>query len=426
MTRHLMLMKSQKKVAGLLHAKMLWIPVLLFLIPAMKTFPQATLCESLEFETGSSVMTTETKDKLDKLCNMGLDARRVRVGLTLWQDNETAPTIKATLAECRMRTVFAYLIAKNFGNLVSEIRIKPLQTVSLNRAGTTQPINQIEICILEKFPDDNDDEILKEAIPEKILEKFPGSFVKKPDTIIRGPHGTLIRFTGGSFEPFRFSDFQFQLDEMFTTEAIGNHNMSTMTTTGALVASFKAVRISVAPVNPEIPLPATLKVKATLLIPVDSAMENPTGENMVVMLPGKGSKPFITWNKTVDKPRMEMYGGRKYFVVQTDVMGYIAIGRLNSLRTAFFVKIPRFSELKITLKSDSDNSIALFNNPDQSKIRLMPGEIHPAILKEFFISAEAIDRSGNLYVLKKTVLDKFVSKKNKNCITIRKKDFVKL
>jgi hypothetical protein len=179
-------------------------------------------------------------------------------------------------------------------------------------------------------------------------------------------------------------------------------------------------------VNPEIPLPVTLAVRATVLIPVDSSMRNVITDNMLVFRPGKGNKPFITWNKSADKPHIEMYGGRNYFLVQTDVMGCLAIGRLNQTRKTFFVKIPRFTKLKITVKSDSDHFLAIFNEPNQRMIRLMSGDTHSGRVKDFFITAEGIDGWGNLYVLKQTAFDRFSSKKKKNYFVIRKKDFQKL
>ena len=113
--------------------------------------------------------------------------------------------------------------------------------------GTTSHENQIKFCILEKFPDLNEEYIIPEEIQESIRKVIPGLLVRKPDTIIKGPNGTLIRFSGESFDPYKLSDFQYKIDEMFTTEAIGNNNMSTMTSGGALINSFKAIRIWATP-----------------------------------------------------------------------------------------------------------------------------------------------------------------------------------
>jgi hypothetical protein len=96
------------------------------------------------------------------------------------------------------------------------------------------------------------------------------------------------------------------------------------------------------------------------------------------------SKPFITWNKSGDRPRVEMYGGRNYFLVQTDAMGYVTIGKLNQSRKTFFVQIPCFSKVKIIVQSDSDNFLAIFHVWDQRMIRFMPGDSHTGWVKDFF------------------------------------------
>ncbi|MCX6233663.1 MAG: hypothetical protein NT175_02920, partial [Bacteroidetes bacterium] len=147
---------------------------------------------------------------------------------------------------------------------------------------------------------------------------------------------------------------------------------------------------------------------------------------MLVFRPVKGTKPFITWNKSGDSLQVEMYGGRKYFLVETYAMGYVAIGKLNQSRTTFFVQIPRFSKVKIIVQSDSDNFLAIFHVRDQSMFRFMPGDSHAGWLKDSFISAEGIDGSGNLYILKQTAFDRFAGKKKKNYFVIRKRDFAKL
>ena len=128
-----------------------WVTALFFLIPVVKSFPQSTLCESLEFERESSVLTKTTKDKLDQLCKKTLTTKHGQIGLTVWQNDITESKPKTTLVESRMRKVFEYLIAKNCGALVSEIKIKPLQTDSIMRTGTASQENQIEVCLLEKI-----------------------------------------------------------------------------------------------------------------------------------------------------------------------------------------------------------------------------------------------------------------------------------
>lgn len=212
---------------------------------------------------------------------------------------------------------------------------------------------------------------------------------------------------------------------MFTIDEIGNSNMSTMTTTGTLISSFKAVRIWATPINSEIPLTINLNVGATMLIPVDSTMDITTTDNMVVFLPGKGSKPIITWNKSDEKPLIAWYGGKYYYLLQTKVMGFVAIGNLIATRTTCFLQIPRFVKAKITIKSDSANTNVVFQDPDKTMIRFMPGDLHPGI-KTFFITAEGVDHSGNLYILEQTSFVRFASKKKKNYFVLRKKDFEKM
>ena len=52
--------------------------------------------------------------------------------------------------------------------------------------------------------------------------------------------------------------------------------------------------------------------------------------------------------------------------------------------------------------------------------------MQPGELKDFSLTAEAFDNSGNLYVLNQTTFDRFANKKKKNSFEIRKKDFQKL
>ena len=113
-------------------------------------------------------------------------------------------------------------------------------------------------------------------------------------------------------------------------------------------------------------------------------------------------------------------------MLQTDALGYLAIGKLNQSRTTFYVQIPRFRKIKITVKSDSDNALAIFNDPDQKVIRLKPGDLQSDGLKDFSLTAEAVDNSGNLYALNQTSFNRFAIKKKKDCFQIRKKDFQKL
>jgi hypothetical protein len=224
---------------------------------------------------------------------------------------------------------------------------------------------------------------------------------------------------------YTLSDFMFEVDEMFNIENIGSYNMTTMITTGTLIASFNAVRIWVTPLNTEIPVPGELKIRATILIPVDSAMDTPESLNRFVFRPGTGRKPFVIWSKSVDSLSLEVYAGRKYFMVQTETMGNLAIGTLNQTRTPFYIQIPRFRKIKVTVKSVSDNTLAIFNDPDQKVIHLKPGDSRPDMIEDLFITAECIDRSGNLYVLKQIPFNKFAMKNKKNSYEIRKRDFQK-
>ena len=414
----------QKEVSSTAAAKMLTIIILFILIPCINVFPQSILCDNLLFEPESSILTIQMKNQVDQLLDKTMSIRRRHIGLTVWHNDDPQSIAKTTLAENRMRNLFAYLIAKNCGNLVSEIRIKPLKSDSLLRYDSLQQANLIEFCILERFPDDND--IENDTIWETIRQVVPLTVIREPDTIIRGANGTLVRFQGRSLGSYKLSDFRYEIDEMFNNDAIGNNNMSTMTNTGALIASFRAVRIWAVSLNPEIPVPASLLVGATILIPVDSTTETPDPRNIIAFRPGKGSKSFITWSKSGDSLRVETYGGRRYFMLQTDAMGYLAIGKLNQSRTTFYMQIPRFRKIKITVKSDSDNALAIFNDPDQKVIRLKPGDLQSDGLKDFSLTAEAVDNSGNLYALNQTSFNRFAIKKKKDCFQIRKKDFQKL
>ena len=105
-------------------------------------------------------------------------------------------------------------------------------------------------------------------------------------------------------------------------------------------------------------------------------------------------------------------------------MGYMAIGKLNQPRRTLFVLIPRFSKIKITIRSDSAAALAIFQDPYHGIIRLPPSDSHPDGIKDFFITAEGIDGSGKLYILKQTILERFANKKN--YFIIRKRDFQKL
>jgi len=398
--------------------------LLFFLIPGIHAFPQVIACESLVFGQDSPVLTEKMKDQLDQLCRKVLKIKRGRIGITVWQHADPPAISGATLAENRMRRIFACLVEQKCIKLVSEIRIKPLKSDSLLRYDSLQQANLIEICILERFPDVYDLE--NDTIWETVRQVIPVKFIRESDTIIRGANGALVRFHSMSLGTYKLTDFWYEVDEMFNTESIGNHNMSTMTTTGTLIASFKAVRIWVTPLNTEIPSPAELKISATILIPVDSAMDSPESLNRFVFRPGTGSKSFVTWSKSVDSLRVEVYAGKKYFMIQTDAMGNLAIGTLNQTRTPFYIHIPRFRKIKITVKSGSDNTLAIFNDPDQKVIRLKPGEMQSDGLKDFSLTAEAVDNSGNLYILNTTIFDQFANKKKKNCFEIRKKDFQKL
>ena len=414
--------EPQREISSIQASKISWIIMWFFLIHSINVYTQVTLCENIGFERGSSVMTKKMKDTLDQLCKKTCSTKRGRIALTVWQNKEKVSMPNITLAESRMRKVFAYLISKNCGNLVKEIRIKPMEIDSLTITGMPPQDNQIEFCILESFPD----EMENDSILDKIQMMIPGLVVSEPDTIIQGPNGTLVKFHSGSFEPYKLSDFRYDIDEMFTAEAIGNNNMSTMTSSGALITSFKALRIWATPVNSEIPVPAALHVQATILIPVDSTMDNPSTENILAFMPGKGGKPFVTWNKSGDSLSVEIYGGRKYIMLQTQAMGYLAIGKMNQSGKTFFVEIPRFRKIKITVTSGSNHALAIFTDPGQRIIRLTPGDSSPDRLKDFFISVEGVDHSGNVYVLKQTILERFASKKKRDYFVLRKKNFVKI
>ena len=98
----------------------------------------------------------------------------------------------------------------------------------------------------------------------------------------------------------------------------------------------------------------------------------------------------------------------------------------NQSHKTVFVQIPCFSKIKITIRSDSTVALAIFHEPDRGIIRFSPGDSHPDGIRDFFITAEGVDRSGNLYVLKATTFDRFASKKKKNYFVLRKKDFQKI
>ncbi|MEI7527064.1 MAG: hypothetical protein WCJ95_22130, partial [Mariniphaga sp.] len=216
---------------GAISTPIFWITVLIFLVSLIKVYPQATLCTTFQFASGSEVLSTKMKDSLDQLCKKTLNTKRGHIAIKVWQKDDAGPMQKTSLAESRIRNVFAYLITKNCGYFVSESRINPRQTDSVIRNDIAAHENQIEFCILESFPDASGNDTL----PERIRNIIPGLLVRERDTIIRGANGTLIKFPSESFKPWKLSDFRYEIDEMFTVEAIGNHNMSTMTTAGGLI-----------------------------------------------------------------------------------------------------------------------------------------------------------------------------------------------
>ena len=148
-----------------------WIIMLFFLEPDNKAIPQGILCENLFFERGSTVLTKKLKDRLDQLCRKNLSAKPGHIALTVCKTDDVESDRDTSLTETRMRTVFAYLISKNYGYMINEIRLN----------NNPEPADQQEVSC---YPWDQD-----------FMEPYRNPVLKNMDKLVIGLMKNLTKYS---------------------------------------------------------------------------------------------------------------------------------------------------------------------------------------------------------------------------------------
>lgn len=379
------------------------------LIYPPETFSQVNQCERLEFVKGSPKLTKKSQNMLNQLC---VDAAKVlnsQINITVWQNDITGLRQDFGLTESRMRNLFSCLIEKNCSHLMGEVNIQQIPPDGFINTGRFE---DVQICVVEVFP-----EIETEVYYPRYIES---------DTIIRGKSGTLIRFPAGFFEPAKLTEFDYRVDEIFTIDDLSSHNMSTMTSDGGLIKNFKSLKVSVIPRNPQISSPEYLFSPFTILIPVDTLKGFDKKLKMQVFVPGKKNRSFITWNKTEDYPPIEIYGGKSYYCLQTNTLGYLAVGIYEKSKKPVVLKVPKFRKIEVAVASEYAGTMEIHQKTNPETIRLSAGRPILSGANDLVISAEGMTKSGRLFVLKKAALDDFAQKNKSDYFVLRKRDFVKL
>lgn len=370
---------------------------------------QVVLYDTIVFDEEKSKLTESAVKTLLKIPETVKTLDYFEISLTGYLEKPNAGQVQQSLAMKRIREICKQLVEQNLGNHVGSVEIVSVGMPGKKMDSKGEYQNRVDIMIREQFPAP-----LKEDCDEDEIRLFP----LEPDTIITLAGGTQVVIKGGTFYPGKTSDYTFDIKELITTDDFLGNNVSTTTADRQVIKTPRAIRILALPNDPGSAAPVKMQKPAVILIPcLDSSASVP----LTLFYQAKDSKSYITWKKSYDTTTLKQYGGKKFYRIHVNQLGWVMVGKyVTSCNCS--LAIPRFQEQKMSIVYPDLGSVVYFENIRDPQIGL-PCPEGP---RGMITSASAIDKSGQIFLLNSVFSTPETAKNNIGIYRIRKRDYVKL
>ena len=370
---------------------------------------QVVICDSIVFEAGKTKISESSTKTVLNIPVMVKTMEFFDISLTAYLEKPATKQVQQSLAMKRIREICNLLIDQNLGSHLGGIEIVSVDGLGKKAIPTGPYSNRVDIIIREQFPDPGNEECDENEIRVLPVE---------PDTIITSAGGTQVIIKGGSFYPGRNSDYIFEIKELITTDDFMNYNVSTTTADRQIIKTARAIRILAIPLYPVSAVPVKLQKPAVILIPYsDSSKRGP----LSLFYQVKDYKSYITWKKTNDTTTLKQYGGKKFYKINVNQLGWLMVGEYVSSCNCS-IAIPRFQEQKMSITYPDWGSVVFFENIRDNLIDLPCAEGTRGMMT----SVRAYDKSGQMFSLNRTFSAPESKKGDIGIYKIRKKDYVKL
>jgi hypothetical protein len=370
---------------------------------------QVIICDSIVFEEGKSKISESSEKTVVKIPERVKTMEFFDISLTAYLEKPATKQVEQSLAMNRIREICTLLTGQNLGSHISSIEIVSMNGTGKKAIQTGPYRNRVDIIIREQSQPPG-----KEERDDDEIRVLPA----EPDTVITSDMGTQVQIKGGSFYPYKISDYQYEIKELVTADDFINHNVSKTTADQQVIQNARAIRILAMPIYPVPPVPFKLQKPAVILFPCpDSSRRGP----LTLFYQAKDQKSFITWKKTRDTTSIKQYGGKKFYKVHVNQLGWAMVGEYVSSCNCSLT-IPRFQEQKLSITYPDCGSVFFFENIGDKIINLPCAAGRRGIV----ISGMAFDQSGQMYSLDLTFSAPEPKKEDILIYKIRKKDYVKL
>jgi len=320
--------------------------IILFLICIIHQVKSQTILRDYVFYTvGKSSLSNSNKNRISGFIEKGSEMKQFIIILTSWQDKQEEQKFKMPLAKERLKNIYRYLIANNFGTQVIEMKIRSIDTA--NRSCNSKKYRgRIDLLLVEKFPE-TDKPLVQSSLADV-----------ENDTIIKCQKGTLIKIQGGSFESSKISDYRFEIKELLTVDEIVSNNLSTVTIDNKLINSAGIICIRAVPKYPGRTQPEKFLKPVIMLIPM--SMDSNDVKYLSVFRKKKGRKEGLMWQESHDKVRHVKYDGNNYLMYSTDKLGYVMVGEETKCSNCCRIKIPAFEYQKFHFLYPKQNAVIIY------------------------------------------------------------------
>jgi len=320
-----------------------------FVFQTGNTIAQTTLCDSIFFADGKSVLSSLMQEKLDRLLKQASPLAQYEIYLMAFRYKGEEDKYRSSLVDARMNEVCRFLISRNQGGKIAELQIVDIKSVRLSPDSLTTCARRINICIQEKFPEP--------AFDEKVAET--GKEFVENDTIIIGPKGTRVKIQEGSFEPYKLSDYRFEIKEIRTANEIADNNMNTVTNHNQVINSFIILCFGIVPKDPLTPVPFKLQKPLIFLVPLttDSVKLN----SLTVFRNSDGKRIFTGWRESNEKLNYQFYYNENYLMLSTNRPGNLMIGKETTSCKCCLIKLHRFYTQKVKIIYPEQNAVVVFD-----------------------------------------------------------------
>ncbi len=371
---------------------------------------QVIICDSIVFEAGKSQISESSTKTVLNIPEMVRTMEFFDISLTAYSEKPDIKQVKQSLAMKRIREICNYLIRQNLGSHITDIDIVYDDGAWEKAIGKGNHRNRVDIAIREQLPVPHKDELNEDEIAAAPAE---------PDTIITTSKGIQIIIMGGTFDPFKSSDYFFDIKELNTTDDFVNHNVSTTTWDRQIIQAAYAIRVMAIPKNPSAPALIKIKKPIIVMIPVEDSL---TSKTLSLLYQAKNNKPFTTWKETNSAPVFRKYGDNMFYKIQVNQLGWFMVGEILTSCNCCRITFPQFQIQKMNLVYPDKGSVIFFENIRENVINLPCAEGDRGLITSII----AYDKSGQMFSLDRTFSTPETKKGDIGIYKIRKKDYVKL